>query len=639
MRCPSAVERCARVTGLRVAVTRRALRDEKPASIKLKGHVRFAPVVERALTAAVPATAVAALAWSSGGYFPRTWGAVLIVEAIAVAAVSIMATRLELGWSEVVIVGALVALMLWQLLSRAWAVDPDATVLEAERTLLYAGAAAVAFLAVPSRRSSALVTGVLLGAGVATVGGLLEHVLADAPSDRLDAPIGYANAAGILATTTLLLGLGYAAEGPFARRALGAALCPPAAAALYISLSRGSVVVAALGVLVLTLTIRSGAALGRLVLTALPTLAAVAVVAVDELDAPGRSAGELASLLALVASSAGALALVATTPRLPTLGISRRTAFSVVGVAAVLAVVALGYVGVRQVRERASAPPAVQQHQVEGRLFSTSTSFRSDYWDVAGGMVGDAVWIGDGAGGFTRTWLRERPALLYVRDAHSLYLETMAELGLVGLAAVLVVLLTPLLAARRATSNPVARAALAAYVALVAHAAIDWDWELPAVTLCTLLLGVALVRSAGGERSLPASAAVRSSLAVGAVALGLVAVGTHVGNGATAEAHDALDRGDADAARREALRARRFLPWSAEPWQLLGEAELAAGRIEPGRGHLRRATSEDPGSWSAWLSLALATRGAERERALERARALNPLEPEVDAAKRVVQNP
>jgi tetratricopeptide (TPR) repeat protein len=132
---------------------------------------------------------------------------------------------------------------------------------------------------------------------------------------------------------------------------------------------------------------------------------------------------------------------------------------------------------------------------------------------------------------------------------------------------------------------------------------------------------------------------VRSSLAVGAVALGLVAVGTHVGNGATAEAHDALDRGDTDAARREAQRARRFLPWSAEPWQLLGEAELAAGQIEPGRRHLRRATSEDPGSWSAWLSLALATSGVEREHALERAHALNRLEPEVDAATSVVQNP
>ena len=90
---------------------------------------------------------------------------------------------------------------------------------------------------------------------------------------------------------------------------------------------------------------------------------------------------------------------------------------------------------------------------------------------------------------------------------------------------------------------------------------------------------------------------------------------------------------------REAERARRFVPWAAEPWQLLGEAELAAGRVAPGRRHLRRATREDPRSWSAWLSLASASRGVERERALERARALNPLAPELETLAATAENP
>ncbi|RPJ54186.1 MAG: tetratricopeptide repeat protein, partial [Acidobacteria bacterium] len=101
----------------------------------------------------------------------------------------------------------------------------------------------------------------------------------------------------------------------------------------------------------------------------------------------------------------------------------------------------------------------------------------------------------------------------------------------------------------------------------------------------------------------------------------------------------ALDRGDARTATREAERARRFAPWAAEPWQLLGEGQLAAGRLEPGRQHLRRATREDPRSWSAWLSLAFASRGVERERALERARALNPLAPELETLAAAAQDP
>jgi Flp pilus assembly protein TadD len=78
------------------------------------------------------------------------------------------------------------------------------------------------------------------------------------------------------------------------------------------------------------------------------------------------------------------------------------------------------------------------------------------------------------------------------------------------------------------------------------------------------------------------------------------------------------------------------MPWAAEPWQLLGEAELAAGHLDRARQHIRRATREDPGSWSAWLALAQAAEGPERRLALGRARALNPLAPEIGA---IADNP
>ncbi|HET9287469.1 MAG TPA: O-antigen ligase family protein [Gaiella sp.] len=597
------------------------------------------PVLERVLVVGVPAAILAALAWSSGGYFPRTWGAVLLVEAIVLAAVAILAARAPTSLAGLGVVGGLLGLVGWQLVSRAWAVDPDATVLEAERTLVYAGAAATAFLTVTRDRADGLVMGILVGTGVVTIGGLAEHVVGPgSPNDRLEAPVGYPNASGILAATTLLLGLGLSAEAAPRRRALAAGLAAPAAAALYLSLSRGSLIAAAIGVVLLAVTTGRTVALGRVALVALPAGGAFLLAAqVGELDAPGASLGEIAFLLALVGLALAAAVLAVATPRIPVPHVSRNAGFALGAAAAVLAVVALAYLGAREIRE-ARSTPAAQQGAPE-RLLSGSTSSRSEYWGVAGGMVEDAPLLGEGAGGFTRIWLRDRPALLFVKDAHNLYLETLAELGPVGLAVLLVVLLSPLARARRAAGHPAGRAALAAYVALLAHAAIDWDWELPAVTLATVFLGVAVVQLGGRGDTLPLTPAARGAILAGAALIGAVAIVAHAGNGATAEAHEALDRGDASTAVRQADRARRFVPWAAEPWQLLGEAELAAGRVEPGRRHLRRATREDPRSWSAWLSLAAASRGVERERALERASGLNPLAPELETLASAARNP
>ena len=63
----------------------------------------------------------------------------------------------------------------------------------------------------------------------------------------------------------------------------------------------------------------------------------------------------------------------------------------------------------------------------------------------------------------------------------------------------------------------------------------------------------------------------------------------------------------------------------------MGEAALGLGHVPEARADLRRAIRMDPRSWSAWLSLGAASTGHGRTDALARARALNPLAPEVDA--------
>jgi len=80
-----------------------------------------------------------------------------------------------------------------------------------------------------------------------------------------------------------------------------------------------------------------------------------------------------------------------------------------------------------------NAPPAPREGEVGQRLLSFSGSSRSDYWSVAWDDFVDHPLLGSGAGSYQREWLEHRPADLPARDAHSLYLEALAELGPVGL--------------------------------------------------------------------------------------------------------------------------------------------------------------------------------------------------------------
>ena len=119
------------------------------------------------------------------------------------------------------------------------------------------------------------------------------------------------------------------------------------------------------------------------------------------------------------------------------------------------------------------------------------------YWHVAWAQTEEHPLAGRGAGTFELAWLEAQPAPVFVRDAHSLYLETLAELGVVGLALLALALAAPLAAA----SWPAGAAATGGYVAFLVHAGVDWDWEMPVVTAAGLFCGAALftqhLRNAG----------------------------------------------------------------------------------------------------------------------------------------------
>jgi hypothetical protein len=116
------------------------------------------------------------------------------------------------------------------------------------------------------------------------------------------------------------------------------------------------------------------------------------------------------------------------------------------------------------------------------RLTTASTT-RGDMYRVALDQFAARPVAGAGAGSFPSTWYQHRRVGDDLRNAHSLYLETMAELGLVGLVFLIVFLGATLWAGIRSRRQPVAlsrpqtAAVLAAGVVWTVHAGVDWDWQ------------------------------------------------------------------------------------------------------------------------------------------------------------------
>jgi hypothetical protein len=136
--------------------------------------------------------------------------------------------------------------------------------------------------------------------------------------------------------------------------------------------------------------------------------------------------------------------------------------------------------------------------------------------------------LGSGAGTYGRFWLESGRVAQWggALDAHSLYLETLAELGPIGLCLVAAFLLYPLgRAVERRALPPVAPAA-GAMTAFLVHAGLDWDWELPAVVVAGLACGavVAFAERDGERDEVPAPSAARFAALAAALIVGAAAI-------------------------------------------------------------------------------------------------------------------
>jgi tetratricopeptide (TPR) repeat protein len=264
---------------------------------------------------------------------------------------------------------------------------------------------------------------------------------------------------------------------------------------------------------------------------------------------------------------------------------------------------------------------------LNSRLFSLSGNGRVENWHTAWQEARANPVLGGGAGTFGEFWMQHKRIPDTVHDAHNLYLESLAELGPLGLLLLLLVFGTPLAAIRRARAAPLVPIVFGAYCAFLLHAAADWDWEMPAITLTALFCGIALLAAGRPEREPNAlRGGVRlTGLVATAGVFGFALLGL-LGNSAVSASSKSTDAGHFARATSQARSAMSYLPWSPEPWRKLGEAQQLSGNVAAARASFQKAVEKDPRDWTLWYELALASHGAARERALAEASRLNPLD-------------
>jgi hypothetical protein len=585
-----------------------------------------------------------------GGYFPSAWGWATVGLLWPAGIALVLRSSVRVSRAECVFFLTWLALSVWIALSLVWSQDLPQTVLEVERVLVYVTAVWAIGVLCETDHVRQLLGGALAGISVIALFSLATRLFPgrlrvyDRTSVyRLAQPIGYWNALAIFTAIGVILALGFAARGRLlATRVISAAIVVFLLATFYFTFGRGGWIALGVGLTVMVLLDPRRLQL----LVTLLVLAPSCVTAIwlanhsTGLTRAGVSAGRAAhdgnrlavALLLLAGISAAANALVWFVERRVVVPARVRNAFAVALVLALtLALLAtfnrygspsaLAHKGYAAFK--APPPHAVNLNR---RLLNFSGNGRYDLWRLAWDNARDHPWLGSGAGTYGRYFLKHEPAnVSFVRDAHGLYIETLSELGPLGLALLVTALGIPLVVAIRARRNPIVPAAAAAYTAFLVHAIADWDWEVPAVTLAGLLCGGSILLLGRRRPALFQLGGPARVLALGAAILvGAFATVGLVGNHALDASAAAREHGDWGQAASEARRARTWLPWSPRAVAALGQAQLGAGLVAEARATLRKAVSMDPNDWRLWYDLAQASRGPARAHAFGRVLALYP---------------
>jgi len=592
------------------------------------------------------------------------------------------ALSLRLGRAGWIGLGLFAAFVGWTAIGITWSESSGRSLVEVARVLVYLGVFAMALLLAGRDRIRLILGGVATGIAVVAVVALLsrlqpswfpENQLAEVlvgVQSRLAYPVGYWNAlAGLIAIGLPLLLWAAIAARSVALRGLAAAAVPAVLLASYFTYSR-----AGIAAMVVALIALVGLAERRLTLAA-PL--AVIGLASGGLIWQAAERGELADglatetafsqgdtmlvLVAVVGILCGAiiagLAIAEKRGRLPEIPVvPRRRALAITAVVVVNGIgafVGLGGPG--------SASTAFDEFKdptglsdTSNRLSSFGGNGRWQYWSEALEANASATLTGIGPGTFVFWWSENR--LIdngLVRDAHSLFIETLGELGIVGFMLLSgFVLFVLVVGGGRALEAYGDRrlelaAATAAAMAFTVAAALDWLWELAVVPVAFLFVAAMILRSEAEKPDWAADAAAQdavppqpprrwrrgpaagiATMLVAVAAIFVIAV-TYESDNRLTESQEEFRAGDLDAALIAAEEAVDLQPFAGEP--LVQQALVLERRDELAKAAAaaREATKAESTNWETWYVLARIQQQRGKDGpgliALRRAQELNPI--------------
>ena len=456
-----------------------------------------------------------------------------------------------------------------------------------------------------------------------------------------------------MALGVVLLGWLGAAARTQPARALAVGAIPLCMLAIYLASSRGGVLAAAVGIVVLLMagrewrSVLGGFAIGGAGAAVLVLLASRRDELLDGVSGSTAESQGSEMLLATVlvfAACAGARWLLdgalkpTATPRR-----AIRTA-AAVGAGVILVALVVGDLP-RRLDEFNDPPP--QEVETAGFVSSHLTSGggggRYQFWSTGMDAFAEEPIAGLGAGGYEAYWNQNGSLPIPIREGHSLFVETLAELGIIGIALVLLFLgAAAVTGVRRldlsdepAEDPPsAAGAALAVLAAGTVAASIDWLWEFPAVFVPVVVAAALLT---GPATLAPSGEAPRSRYGWGIATLGfawvavLLSAVVALSELKLSDSRDAAGDDDLPAAAQDAQDAVALQPWAAEPRLQLALVEELRGDLPAARSALDEAIERAPEDWRLHLVAvrleANAGRAQEAQDALDRARELNPRSP------------
>jgi O-Antigen ligase len=562
-----------------------------------------------------------------------------------------------------VFLAALGALTLVSGLSILWSLEPDRSWSYFNRTAVYLAFALVglAFGALVPRAPRVAAWALVLAFGAVLGWALLGKVFPDLDPDgarvaRLRGELGYWNALALVAAMALPVSLWAAArrEHPHAARVAGALVFYLATVALLLTYSRGGALVA-LVALGLWLTIGSPrlesvvAAVGAGGVGLLVAFVGFALPGVSEEQQPEdvRMDDGLLFGLALVTGAAvvlvGAFLASRTETRRPLDSRLRRRIGRATAVAAAALLATTFAVGVaragnpvdwaRDAFNEFSDPIDPTTEDDPSRFVELSSNTRWSWWGDALEVFREHPVAGAGAGAFDVARRPFREDVLAPVEPHSLPLQFLAELGVVGFVLFAVVAAAASVGvaeALRASRDE--RPAVAALTVVVATFAVDglveFTWDFVALSgPAFLVVGLLLGRGASTIQLRPLPA-----LWSGAVAA-LVIVSLALPWAAARKVDEARGAfADPERAARLAEDAHELNPLSVEPLLLWADAEEAQGDYLEARRRLVEAVELQPENPRTWrelgeFELEVLERRGFAQKYLSRARELDPEDP------------